>query len=397
MLVPGRKILICALMLTCITLMASPASSSVLANQLDIGRPLSPLPAESTVAFWDLGTPGYDEGDPVYLNHFDYNDNSYQDEPENSADMMTGFSERLPHSGREIYSPGLSYALFTDGYKLFISDKLIDSRPRIVGKMRGLCVEVVHGLKADYYHVLGTWLIKIQPYKMAADGSRRDDIPAQELAISVIFNAFGSKVSDADWDLGKMLCGFEFRPESQPQVAYWDVGSIKNEFDPLDIAYIHMNPNINFIELNDIRLTKYGRYLPGSKVAANDNDIQRNLTGFPEGSKIVFVDLSGNRGYDLQDPVYYHINDNSSRIGRMDIRLSFFGNRAAGTLVDGIDPDRELPITELRSAIRFLNLNGNMRSDGKHYYDNEDAIYLDISVEKGAYGFVVVNDIRLSR
>ena len=81
--------------------------------------------------------------------------------------MMTGFSERLPYRGREISSPGLGFALFTDNYKLFISDKILDKKPRKVGEMRGLAIEVVRGLKADYYHVLGTWLIKIQPHEMS--------------------------------------------------------------------------------------------------------------------------------------------------------------------------------------------------------------------------------------
>jgi hypothetical protein len=34
---------------------------------------------------------------------------------------------------------------------------------------------MVRGLKADYYHVLGTWLIKIQIPKKVADGPSRDD------------------------------------------------------------------------------------------------------------------------------------------------------------------------------------------------------------------------------
>ena len=241
MFLPGRESLIRILLLASIILVASPASSSdypfgskVLANHSDIGRPLFPLPEETTVAFWDIGTPGYDEDDPVYLHigpsassttnandvrltffanvspgskvtfldpdmnmpikqlpstisfldlhgsraydlddpvylhHFDYDDYFYHEDSEDSANMMTGFYERLPYRGREIYSPRLGYALFTDNYKLFISDKLIDKKPRKVGELRGLGIEVVRGLKADYYHVLGTWLIKIQPYKMAA-------------------------------------------------------------------------------------------------------------------------------------------------------------------------------------------------------------------------------------
>jgi hypothetical protein len=206
MFLQGAKSLIWTLLLLSIILIGSPASSSdypfgskVLPNQSDIGRPLFPLPAQTTVAFWDIGTRGYDEEDPVYLHigpsaggtinandvrltfledlmagskvtftdtdmnkpikqlhstinflnlygsraydlndpvyvhHFDYNKYSYPDDSENSADIMTGFSERLPYRGREIDSPGLGYALFTDNYKLYISDKLIETNPRKVG------------------------------------------------------------------------------------------------------------------------------------------------------------------------------------------------------------------------------------------------------------------------
>jgi hypothetical protein len=218
-----------------------------------------------------------------------------------------------------------------------------------------------------------------------------DAIPVQDVTVSVIPNAFGSKVLNGDWDLGKQLCSFK----SPPKIEYWDVGSIAGEFDIDDVAYIHMNPNSNITEINDIRLTKYGRHNPGSKISANDNDIQKNLKEFPR-YKIVFVDQFGDSGYDLQDPVYFCINSASLQIGRMDIRLSSFGNKPAGTLVDGIDPDRGLSATEIKSTFRFLNLNGNMRSDGTAIYDDSDAIYLDVSDEELIYRFAVVNDIRLS-
>jgi hypothetical protein len=259
MLVPGRKGLIRILLLASIILMVDPISSSVypfgskvLLGDSDIGMPLYRLPAETTIAFWDIGTPGYDVDDPVYLHisystscttnandvrlsflgnvspgskvkfndsdmnkpltrlpsiicflnengsqaydlndpvylhhitsrdhsshcdHPDLADHSCCDNPDNSEDMTAGFFERIPYRGEEIPSHGLSYALFTDDYKLFISDKLIDKRPRKVGEMRGLCIEMIQGLKADYYHVLGTWLIKIRAHKNEDECSRID-------------------------------------------------------------------------------------------------------------------------------------------------------------------------------------------------------------------------------
>jgi len=329
MFLPERKSLIWTLLLASIIVMVSPASGSdypfgskVLPNQSDIGRPLFPLPAETTVAFWDIGTPGYDEGDPVYLHigpsacgttnandvrltflddlaagskvsfrdpdmnmpikqlpstisfldlhgsraydlndpvylhHFDY---SYHDDSENSANMMTGFSERLPYKGREIYSHGLSYALFTDNYKLFISDKLIDNTPRKVGELRGLCIEMVRGLKADYYHVLGTWLIKIQIPKMIDESSSRDD------------------------------------------------GSAGRKGDDL---------RAQFIQTNDVRLSSIGELIAGTKVTNFDDD-QNKLMAWPplasflgpvtDTAKMGFFDANGNGVYDYEDDVYLNV------------------------------------------------------------------------------------------
>jgi len=263
MFVQGRKGLIRILLLARIILMVDPINSSVypfgskvLIGHSDIGMPLYRLPAETTIDFWDIGTPGYDVGDPVYLHisystscttnandvrlsflgkvspgskvrfndtdmnrpltrmpsiicflnengsqaydlndpvylhqitncdhsshcdhadHPDITDHSCCHDPDNSKDMTTGFFERLPYRSEEIPSHGLCYALFTDNYKLFSSDKLIDKRPRKVGEMRGLCIEMIQGLKADYYHVLGTWLIKIKAHEKENECSRSDD------------------------------------------------------------------------------------------------------------------------------------------------------------------------------------------------------------------------------
>jgi hypothetical protein len=323
--VAERKSLIWTLLLASIIVMVSPASGSdypfgskVLPNQSDIGRPLFHLPAETTMAFWDIGTPGYDEedpvylhigpsasgttnandvrltflddmaagskvtfhdydmnkpikqmpsiisfldlhgsraydlNDPVYLHHFDY---SYHDDYENSANMMTGFSERLPYRGREISLPGLGFALFTDNYKLFISDKILDKRPRKVGEMRGLAIEVVRGLKADYYHVLGTWLIKIQPHERVEDGSSRDD-------------------------------------------SRWE------------------DPSAQFIQTNDVRLSSMGELMAGTKVTNFDED-QNKLVSWPplasflgpatDTTKMGFFDVNGNGVYDYEDDVYLNV------------------------------------------------------------------------------------------
>ncbi|MCK9440657.1 MAG: hypothetical protein M0Q13_04465 [Methanothrix sp.] len=355
MFVPGWKCLMWILLLASIILMVSPAKSAiypfgskVLSNDSDIGRPLFPLPVETTVAFWDIGTPGYDEedpvylhigpsasgttnandvrltffanvspgskvtfldsdmnrpikqlpsvisfldihgsraydlNDPVYLHHIDRIDHSEHpdldcyDDSENSADMMTGFSERLPYRGREISSPGLGIALFTDNYKLFISDKILDKKPRKIGEMRGLCIEMVRGLKADYYHVLGTWLIKIQPCQMVAEGSSRDDESA-----------------GCRWEDSSAL----------------------------------------LIQTNDIRLSSMGNLTAGTKVTNFDDD-QNKLVAWPpfasflgpdtDTNSVGYFDVNGNGIYDYEDDVYMNVPAGMSKgiVTVNNVRLS---------------------------------------------------------------------------
>lgn len=202
---------------------------------------------------------------------------------------------------------------------------------------------------------------------------------------------FGSKVAIADGDNGRMI--YDFTCDSV--IAYWDIGLNINEFDAGDVVYYHMNQNTKTVGLNDIRLKRYGNHLPGSKVNAVDVDIGKELKSFPEGSGIVFVDLNGDKGYDLMDPVYFHINNSASEIDRLDLRLSFFANEMAGTVVGGRDPDCGITVTPLASKPRFYNFNGNIRSDGTPIYDETDLVYLDVSAGD-PHGSVVVNDVRLS-
>jgi hypothetical protein len=138
---------------------------------------------------------------------------------------------------------------------LFISDKILDKRPRKVGEMRGLAIEVVRGLKADYYHILGTWLIKIQPHERVEDGSSRDD-------------------------------------------SRWE------------------DPSAQFIQTNDVRLSSMGELMAGTKVTNFDED-QNKLVSWPplasflgpatDTTKMGFFDVNGNGVYDYEDDVYLNV------------------------------------------------------------------------------------------
>lgn len=331
--VPGAERMIWFWLLAGIVLMLNPAGSSeypfgskVLPEDSDIGRPLFALPANTAIAYWDIGTPGYDESDPVYLhitsaggttsandvrltflNNFsagskvtfqdldmnkpvtklsstisflnsygssayDLNDPvyvhqyDYYDHHEYSdlhrddfADMTAGFRERLPYQGSEISVHGLDYALFNDNYKLFIWDKLTDKNPEKVGEWRGLDIEVVSGLKADYYHVLGTWLIKIQPCTMGAKGFSHYDKPAYAMAV---------------------------------------------------------NPLAQFIKTNDIRLSSTNGTINGTKVT--DFDIDQNmlvsmpplasfLGSLADRADLGYFDVNGNGIYDYTDDIYLNV------------------------------------------------------------------------------------------
>jgi hypothetical protein len=221
------------------------------------------------------------------------------------------------------------------------------------------------------------------------DGRQNCIVPA---TAPIESRSFGTKVLDGDIDMGRMLFRFE---SIEPVFAYWDVGMTEGEFDPGDVIYLHVNDGMNATKAGDIRLTPYGYYLPGSRVATYDTDIDKRLAKFDRDWDIVFADQFGSTGYDLFDPVYLHVSGNSSQIERLDLRLSNSANGPAGSLVDGLDEDRGLSFTSLPGMIRFYNANGNIRSDGTPMYDLPDQLYLDLS-PRDSQGFVLVNDIRLT-
>jgi hypothetical protein len=323
--VPGAERMMWFWLLAGIILVLNPAGSSeypfgskVLPEDSDIGRPLFALPANTAIVYWDIGTSGYDDSDPVYLhmnsaggttsandvrltflNNFpagskitfqdldmnkpvkqlpsaisflnsygssayDLNDPVYIHQydyydQDDFANMAAGFRERLPYHGSEISVYGLDYALFTDNYKLFSNDKFVDKNPGKVRQWQGPDIEVASGLKADYYHVLGTWLIKIQPHTMATEGSGQYD----ESAFAMI-----------------------------------------------------VNPLAQFIKTNDIRLSSTNGMINGTKVT--DFDIDQNmLVSMPplasflgplaDRADLGYFDVNGNGICDYTDDIYLNV------------------------------------------------------------------------------------------
>jgi len=302
-----------------------PFGSKVLANASDIGRPLFSLSLPVAVAYWDVGTAGYDEEDPVYLHigssdcdvinandirltsigslsagskvkfndtidmnrplkklpcdmvyldiygssAYDLKDPVYihhygQGDYEITCVKMDGFKERLPFSGKEIPVKGMSYAAFTDGYRLFIFDKLISGHPEKVGQWRGLDIELLRGLYSDYYHICGTWLVRIQSHKIGAadDGLGRDgaygysggqkgDIAARLLITNDIRLSgcgAGTKIKDYDPDQNMLtaypaLARFIGPASGVSEIGYFD-GNGNNIYDGPDDLYLIFHQGI---------------------------------------------------------------------------------------------------------------------------------------------------------
>lgn len=201
---------------------------------------------------------------------------------------------------------------------------------------------------------------------------------------------FGSKVEAGDNDIGRLLYNFS----QEPVVVYWDVDS--DGYDSADPVYLHLADITALIGTGDVRLTRYGNYMPGSKVRQTDDDLGRTFSLFPSGAGIVYTDLSGALGYSLGDGVYFSTGA-LPEIGEGNIRLTPFSNMAAGTVVCDADPDAGRQALPLPQMIRFYNENGDEEPDGTPIYDLPDDVYIDISLDDtSAYGFVVVNDVRLS-
>jgi hypothetical protein len=339
-----------------------PFGTKVLPTDADVGRPIYDISAKVSVDYWDIGTPGYDESDPVYLHiapqgctvthSGDVRLTSFEDHPAGSkitpedadsdktltplaatinylnlhggqaydledpvymhqsncnydakitcqdgsevpnahpnpnlknlyqnkdadANVKDDFNERLPYRDRGVFVVGARCITFTDNYKLLISDQFIDCVPEVAGVWQGLCVEVIHGLKADYYHVLGTWLVKISPIKISDDGYLDQD-----------------------------ACGGN------------------NAFSATQ-----------FICTNDIRLSCADELAAGTKVVDFDPD-QNKLVAFPalvsiygtckDMTRIRYFDVNGDGVYDYPDDVYLNFpeSEEASSVAVNNLRLS---------------------------------------------------------------------------
>ncbi|MCJ7445268.1 MAG: hypothetical protein MUO26_12225 [Methanotrichaceae archaeon] len=247
---------------------------------------------------------------------------------------------------------------------------------------------------------------------------------------------FGTKVKMEDQDFGFPLTtpgatGFPF--QNAVYIAYWDIGATPGLYDNEDVVYLQLGsvPGgfAKIVRANNIRLTGWGNYTPGSKVRAVDHDIGQQVVpsffplvmAFPTAvTGFAYMDVGGvTPGYDLGDPIYLKISIPQLppwTTGPNDIRITPMGNFPAGSKISNNDPDTNRPLMPFTNPappnggpiipnqlgigsmaqIAFFNANGNtlpanLASPTNPIYDYPDYVYLDIP----PLNVVSVNDVRL--
>jgi len=244
---------------------------------------------------------------------------------------------------------------------------------------------------------------------------------------------FGTKVNAGDPDVGLPLSAFSTipaggsgtaTPQSSVFLSYWDIGSTPGLYDDKDAVYLQFGSApfgaSRIIRANNIRLTGWDSYAPGSYVKATDSDIGQQLlpwnlaTAFPAGAAtgFGFMNLAGGAGYDLKDPIYLKAGSaTGANTGTNDIRITSVAGFPAGSRISLSDPDAAKPLTQFYvgglatppagpqfpasavvpvAQLAFFNANGNTQG-ALPIYDEGDVVYFDIA----PFFIVSPNDVRL--
>ena len=262
--------------------------SQVTFQDIDMNKPLTLLPA--TINYLNIhGSKAYDLEDPVYLHQFycggdcmgtgqvQATDSSGQWHPDEEATEATesDFREQIPYRGG-ISIPRTSCIEFTDGYRMLVTDYVIDNIPQMAGVWRGLMMEKVHGVKADYYHVLNTWYTRIDPFethdRFLDDIAQKYDAKyAHEtslictndvrLSINDTGEDAGTKVVNSDTDQNKMLSSPALArflgPESDTtRIRYFDATG-NGIYDYQDNVYLNYPSGTatGIVSVNNLRLS----------------------------------------------------------------------------------------------------------------------------------------------
>jgi hypothetical protein len=230
---------------------------------------------------------------------------------------------------------------------------------------------------------------------------------------------FGTKVTSVDTDFSFPLRLYGApNPGTYFSIGYWETGAVLG-YDSTDVVYLHQGPlgsGASGVLANDVRLTPFGLYPPGTKVTPFDNDIGQPLALLPNpgGATIAWVNLYGSPGFDFDDPVYIHAGSvipGITQTATYDIRLTPVGQDGQGSKLGNLDPDLPKtfapgvagsspnPITVTSAttgqilfiwqpSVKYVDINGN------NQYDYLDDVYLCAGAP--AASAVRANDVRLS-
>jgi hypothetical protein len=159
---------------------------------------------------------------------------------------------------------------------MLVTDYVIDNIPQMAGVWRGLMMEKVHGVKADYYHVLNTWYTKIDPFethdRFPDDIAQKDDAEyAHEtslictndvrLSINDTHGDAGTKVVNSDIDQNKMLSSpalarFLGQESDTTRIRYFDANG-NGIYDYQDNVYLNYPSGTatGIVSVNNVRLS----------------------------------------------------------------------------------------------------------------------------------------------
>jgi len=129
--------------------------------------PIRGTQASSMTGDWNVGV--YQDGQMMYSQKFEV---IPQEQYQSSLVKSTYYMPEPPAGFKAVSSygtdcsvrpPGTYCLVFTDNYIYLASDMVTDGVWGVAGTWCGKTIEVIHCIKADYYHIKGTLFLKIVP------------------------------------------------------------------------------------------------------------------------------------------------------------------------------------------------------------------------------------------
>lgn len=196
---------------------------------------------------------------------------------------------------------------------------------------------------------------------------------------------YGTLVGKSDYDYTPTP-----KAPSKKAICYFDEDSSNtyNSFEPIYFI-VSAADCTGKIAHEDVRLTPTGTYKAGTEVKWTDEDWNMQLSG-PLNDDLRMADMDGDGKFKSDDTLYLDIiNEAQVRVNIGDLRLSEFGDYAAGTFARAGDRDVGIALTETGGGIDVADADAIYKA-GSTYY---------VNVDNGALGtadtVVEDNDVRL--